>query len=141
MKKVILLVIITTIVLTGCIVPGMGDTETKVVDDYYLVKTGVNKSFLMRGKPGKSVEIDEIVPKTVTGVYVRGEYIFVRHKPYDLVKGTVTKGKDSFYVISHSTVSVKGPLSLTEFEELLKRLGIQTKVKFEKDKIINENVN
>ncbi|MFD0050040.1 DUF3997 domain-containing protein [Actinomycetes bacterium NPDC127524] len=146
MKKVILLVILTTIALTGCIghiiSDGPGTSETQIMGDYYLVKTEPIKASLVKiTQNRKSVETQkQIVPKTVTGLFVVDGYILAKQKPYDLVKKELVKDETYYYIINHSTGEVKGPLSLTEFRDLLKRLGVTIKVRFEDSKIINEKI-
>ncbi|OIK13743.1 hypothetical protein BIV59_04585 [Bacillus sp. MUM 13] len=139
MKKALLMItLIFAISLTGCIGPGLGDTETKVAGNCYLVKSGKLKASLMKEVSGTK---EGIIPNTVTGLYVYEDYIFARQQPYDLEKKKLVKSETHYFVLHHSSGEMKGPLSLTEFKSLLERMDVKTKVKFENDNIVHVNIN
>ncbi|WP_419881276.1 DUF3997 domain-containing protein [Peribacillus sp. B-H-3] len=130
MKKVISILFLL-ILLTGCIGPGLSDSEHKITEKYWLIKNGRNKSILVKKvNSSEFKEFEILVPDTVISTAVHNDCIFAKQQNYSLEEHKLDKFRNYYWIISISSEHVVGPLSLKKFTYILNDLEIGSEVKW-----------
>ncbi|WP_139194310.1 DUF3997 domain-containing protein, partial [Bacillus sp. MUM 13] len=123
--------------LTGCVGPGLSDSEHKITEKYLLIKNGSNKSILVKRVSGSEFkEFKILVPDTVISTAVHNGCIFAKQQNYSLEEHKLDRSQNYYWIISISSEHVVGPLSLKKFTYILNDLEIGSKVKWVNNKML-----